>query len=244
MLKYKKLPFFYRNNKQGFTLLELIVVITIIALIAGTLAPAGVLAINIQRRVLTEKRMEDIHLAIRSYFEDVREFPFTLDDLFQNPGDAAWKGPYITPIIRGGEDTTNTVTHDAFGSPYDLELGVLDASLTSFGANKQDDNGTEDDIVMFIDMTEFLKAETKLEIGILNRAAAMYEALSAQEVAQDPEEGEAFPKLKNGDYEFNLFDKGLIPDPLSVEGIDVITDEFGEKYTIKGNKFASDSVGK
>ncbi len=111
------------TSQQGFTLVELVIVIVIIGII-GTVALREMLgSIDDARVEQTRREMEHLAFAIggnpevnthgaRSdfgYVGDVGALPPTLSALTANPGLATWDGPYIDP---------NGSLTDAWGAAY------------------------------------------------------------------------------------------------------------------------------
>jgi general secretion pathway protein G len=81
--------------KNGFTLVELLVVIVIISLLAQIVAPQLFKQIDKSKWELTPVKMKEVETAINTYFLNCEEYPKSLDDLLINPGIANWSGPYL-----------------------------------------------------------------------------------------------------------------------------------------------------
>src|SRR6516165_9093454 len=102
-----------RQAEQGFTLVEMLVVITIIALVMGLVGPR-VLNYLTQSKVKTAKiQIESLESALDLFFLDAGRYPTSsegLSALIQRPGSVAvWNGPYLK---------ANMVPNDPWGAPY------------------------------------------------------------------------------------------------------------------------------
>ena len=104
-----------RNLRQqrGFTLVELLVVITIIALIMGIVGPRVLNYLSDSRAKAAKIQIESFSSALDLYFLDTGRYPNGsegLAALVRRPGNiAAWNGPYL----KGG-----VVPPDPWGTPY------------------------------------------------------------------------------------------------------------------------------
>jgi general secretion pathway protein G len=123
-----------RQAEHGFTLVEMLVVITIIAMVMGLVGPR-VLNYLSQSKVKTARiQIESFESALDLFFVDAGRYPTTsegLSALVQRPGSAPfWSGPYL----KG-----NTVPADPWGTPYVYrspgQHGAYD--IISHGANQQ-----------------------------------------------------------------------------------------------------------
>lgn len=72
------------NSESGFTLIELIVVMTIIAILATLAVPSFVGAIRSAREAVLREDLHVMRAAIDSYTMDKQKAPQSLDDLVQS----------------------------------------------------------------------------------------------------------------------------------------------------------------
>jgi general secretion pathway protein G len=87
------------SGQQGFTLVEMLVVITIIGLIMGLIGPR-VLNYLSESKVKTAKiQLQSFASALDLFYLDAGRFPSSSEGLAalvrQTPGVAAWNGPYL-----------------------------------------------------------------------------------------------------------------------------------------------------
>jgi general secretion pathway protein G len=128
-----------RAAQAGFTLIEMLVVITIIGLIVALVAPR-VLNYLAESKVKAAKiQIASFATALDLYYLDAGQYPPTsqgLEALVQRPANvAAWNGPYL----KGGIVPEDPWGHDyVYRSPG--EHGAYD--IISDGPNTQQD-GTE-----------------------------------------------------------------------------------------------------
>lgn len=99
-------------KKQGFTLLELLVVIVIIGLLASIAAPKLFSQIGKSETKTARAQIEALGLGLDQYRIDVGQYPTTEQGLIalnKNPGNVPkWAGPYLK----------KSVPNDPWGKPY------------------------------------------------------------------------------------------------------------------------------
>jgi general secretion pathway protein G len=122
-------------GQQGFTLVEMLVVITIIGLIMGLIGPR-VLNYLSESKVKTARiQLQSFASALDLFYLDAGRFPSTSEGLTalvrQTPGVAAWNGPYL----KGGN-----VPKDPWNNGYMYrspgEHGPYD--IMSYGSDGQE----------------------------------------------------------------------------------------------------------
>jgi general secretion pathway protein G len=101
-----------RIKNQGFTLLELLVVIVIIGLLASIAAPKLFKQIGKSETKTASAQIESLGLALDQYRIDVGQYPSTeqgLVALYKNPGNVPkWAGSYLK----------KNIPNDPWGRPY------------------------------------------------------------------------------------------------------------------------------
>ena len=132
-----------RTIQAGFTLIEILVVMAIIAMLAAMVAP------NLFRQQVGAQRdaalseISTLSAALDIYRLDVGEYPDTLEGLIENDsGRAAWNGPYL----RG-----SSVPADPWDNDYVYESdGRQGFTLISYGPDGES-GGEGDDADISLD---------------------------------------------------------------------------------------------
>lgn len=138
MVKIMKAPHrsiktFKVNPSAGFTLIEILVVMAILAMLAAMVLPN---IFNQQAGAMRDaamSQMATLETALDTYRLDLGEYPDSLEGLMDNEsGRAAWNGPYLrreVPLDPWGND----YVYDSEGSSF---------TLMSYGADGE--RGGED----------------------------------------------------------------------------------------------------
>ena len=111
-----------QRSVSGFTLIEIVVILAIIAVMAGAMAPFAIRQMEQAKIGATEKELESIEAGLLAYYRDCQALPTQgsgLGALVQNlDSNPSWDGPYV-----GGSGAIGTeIASDAWGSVYTYAL--------------------------------------------------------------------------------------------------------------------------
>lgn len=129
-------------GRRGFTLIEVIVAVAIVAVLAGAITPMVFRELMQAREDATVRELDAHGAALLDFYEDTGRLPTSaegLGALVTDPGAPGWQGPYVA-ADRG--DPVEEVTTDAFGHAYVYEpaprtdpLDAADAVIVSAGSD-------------------------------------------------------------------------------------------------------------
>lgn len=130
-----------RPLQQGFTLLELLVVILIIGLLTGIVAPRFLGQISRSEATAAKAQLDAVDKALQAYRMDTGRFPTTAQGLralsTQPAGETRWHGPYLQ----------GDVPADPWGTAYQYRApgsAGKEYELLSYGKDRAP-GGTGDD---------------------------------------------------------------------------------------------------
>lgn len=118
------------GSQKGFTLVELLLVLVILALIGGLVLPGIIGRAESAKTKAAASQVSRLSMAVESYYLDTGTTPDSLEDLVNEPGDASgWNGPYVK----------SSSLKDPWGRDYEYtypgEHSEFD--IVSFGADGQ-----------------------------------------------------------------------------------------------------------
>jgi general secretion pathway protein G len=126
----------HREKRDGFTLVEIMVVVIILGILAATIIPQFIGTTHDARVATAKAHLAELENALQRYYINMDSYPTTeegLKVLVDKPAndDGKWRGPYIT-MLRP----------DPWGTPYQYRCpGVhrpANFDLWSRGADKVD----------------------------------------------------------------------------------------------------------
>lgn len=133
------------RSRRGFTLLEILVVITVIAILAGLVSPMVFRNVSDAKVAAARTQIEGLGLALDTYYLHNDHYPSTAQGLSalvtQPAGDppaSNWRGPYLKKGVPA----------DPWGNPYRYlspgEVNRESYDLVSFGRDGKPGGSGED----------------------------------------------------------------------------------------------------
>lgn len=133
------------KSSIGFSLVEIIVVITIMGIIAATVLPRILGRTDQARQIRAKNDVSALVTGVKLYKLDTGSYPENLRALMEKPSDADnWRGPYLEKEL--GKDPWG----QDYVYKYPGEHGDFD--ILSYGADKQPGgDGYDEDVVSWKD---------------------------------------------------------------------------------------------
>jgi len=117
------------NKRNGFTMIELLIVIVILGLLASLVAPKFFNQLGTAERGIASAQMNAFETALDTYRLDMGSYPEKLEDL-RKSDKPRWDGPYLPKDLP----------LDPWGNPYVYTIPGEDGNpykIMSFGADGQ-----------------------------------------------------------------------------------------------------------
>ncbi len=201
------------GTAAGFTMLELIVVIAVVAILASIVVPLAVVFDDRTRGEATANEMRGLETALVAWYEDHGAFPSDLDSL-------------VTAGLLGGEFDSTGHSTDAWHNDYAYSVSGMSAGLVSAGADRT--ASTADDLSLVVTASVLARSRTRDEMETIHVALRNYEnlrvtnGLSGLSSTWDGS-GPGTGALQS------LIDEGLLP-----SGTRFLTDDWGSTYVFTG----------
>jgi general secretion pathway protein G len=129
-----------RKSEKGFTLIELIVVVVILALLAAVVGPKIAGKLSQSKEKIAKIQISQLEGALQYFSFEIGRYPTTaegLEALVRDPGTSeAWKGPYLEKELP----------KDPWQKPYVYRYPGTHGDFDLFSVGPDGIEGTEDDI--------------------------------------------------------------------------------------------------
>lgn len=167
--------------RRGFTLLEILIVVAVMAMLAGAAIPVASRALTSAARKATREELVQLGVAAQEYFRDTNVAPRDIRDLERDTGAEGWAGPYVSASAEDPSAAGGDRARDAWSRDYRVRLTGDVLTITSAGSDASLD--TDDDVRIQVDFTPIRREETLEELQTINRAVTLYNGLRG---ADDP----------------------------------------------------------
>lgn len=131
-----------KRSRRGFSLIELLVVLVILALLVGLVAPRFLQQAGKGQVATAQTQISNFKTAIEHYrLDHDTNLPGTLDDLIQPPSndEGKWKGPYLEGIT--------SIPRDPWQREYEYNVpgpAGMDYEIRSLGKDGREGGTGED----------------------------------------------------------------------------------------------------
>ena len=169
------------SSLAGFSLLELIVVMTVISMMVGVSIPMASTMLRSKARAKAYDELEVLGAGALEYFRDTLEIPDEVNDLLVDSGADGWAGPYLTGTLDDRRTGVSGYRVDPWSKDYDWDVSGDELTLKSAGSDGT--FGTSKDIELVVDMTPVRREKTIRQLDQLRIAINAYNSLY---LATDP----------------------------------------------------------
>lgn len=163
----------WRPN-SGFSLIELVIVMTIMAMLVGVVAPVASTMMNREAKKATLEEMQIYSAAVEQYFEDTTALPDEVSDLLADNAVAGWAGPYLSGSVNDAAVSSTDFEADAWKNAYRLTISGDSWTLESRGPNRA--WGGSDDLTVVVNVGGVRRQLTEKRLAVINQAVLSYNA--------------------------------------------------------------------
>jgi len=163
------------KSERGFTLIEILIVLAIMAMLAGAAIPLASKALTSAARKATREELVQVGAAAQEYFRDTNQAPQEVLDLERKSTAPGWAGPYVAGALQDPLATTSPYSTDAWSRGYRVKVSGDVLTITSSGPDASFD--TDDDVKIQVDFTPIRREETLEELKTINLAIGLYNGL-------------------------------------------------------------------
>jgi prepilin-type N-terminal cleavage/methylation domain-containing protein len=161
--------------RRAFTLIELVIVIAILAIVAGSAVPVASKFFHSRARSATRTELAALSEAVSEYFRDTGALPASVGSLVVDPSLPGWAGPYLAVETADAWTGASDLQLDAWARAYRFTASGSSA-LELASAAEDGTFGSEDDLVSRVDVTPVRREKTLRQLETLNTAITRYNA--------------------------------------------------------------------
>jgi prepilin-type N-terminal cleavage/methylation domain-containing protein len=163
------------RSQRGFTLIELIVAMAILALMIGAAVPVTSKVLASKARMATRQELQLHAEATLERFRDTKTLADGVASLLVANGVAGWRGPYLAGVVADHVTGASGYEVDAWSRAYRFTTSGDTVTIASRGEDAQFD--TADDLTIAVNVTPVRREETLAELRVLNQSIRHYNSL-------------------------------------------------------------------
>jgi len=156
-----------RPARRGFTLLESLIVVAVVALLASAAIPMASKALSSAARKATRTELVQLGVAAQDCFRETGAAPASIEDLKS--------GHYLPETVAQGARPALDPARDAWSRAYRFKRSGDVLSITSAGPDAAMD--TPDDVHILVDFTPIRREQTLAELEAIQRAITLHDGL-------------------------------------------------------------------
>jgi prepilin-type N-terminal cleavage/methylation domain-containing protein len=165
-----------QTARRGFSLLEMIVAITIMVVLVGVAVPVSSKVMLYKARMGTNQELQTLADAALDHFRDTWVLPANSEDLLVDAGSTpGWSGPYLPGVVADRLTGLSGYQVDAWSRPYDFSASGDILTISSQGQDAE--SPSEHDLEIRVDVTPVRRQETIARLETINQAITTYNRL-------------------------------------------------------------------
>ncbi|QDG74407.1 type II secretion system major pseudopilin GspG [Labrenzia sp. PHM005] len=132
-----------RRSKAGFSLIEMLVALAILALIAGIAGPKAISFLSRSKVKTAELQIQELETALELYYLDIGRYPSEADGLqalvTSPPTEKYWNGPYLETEASLKDPWDRWYLYRSPGQTGDFDIYSLGRDGTEGGTGEDRD---------------------------------------------------------------------------------------------------------
>ena len=214
---------------SAFSLIELIVAVTIMAILAGAAVPITSKVLTYRARQATSTELQTLSDASAAYFRDTSAIPADIESLLVVPkGTSGWSGPYLPGVVTDSITGLTGYQVDAWSRAY--TTGVSGDVLTITSMAEDAKKATSDDLSIQLDVTPIRREMTVDRLETINQAVTLYNGTWHKSAPLSTSWTSAYAQLvakgylpSSLDYQVDAWGDAYHPDPKGIAPVVKVT---------------------